>query len=86
MESWPTRDIQDGTSENEVNFIEETENPQMPQQSNPQMEQQSYWPAERALPHSSVSQLGSGLPSQTPPPSQILDPSESNTSATERPG
>ena len=86
MESWPTRDIQDGTSENEVNFIEETENPQMPQQSNPQMEQQSYWRAERALPHSSVSQLGSGLPWKTPPPSQILDPSESNISATERPG
>ena len=28
MEFWLTRDIQDGTSENEVNFIEETEDPQ----------------------------------------------------------
>lgn len=38
MEFWLTRDIEDGTSENEVNFIEETEAPhsQMQQHSEPE--------------------------------------------------
>ena len=48
-----------------------------------QMQQHSNWPTERTFPHSSVSQLGSSMPSQTPP--QILDPSNNNISASERP-
>ena len=62
-------------SENEVNFIEEIGDPHS------QMQQQFDWPTERAFPHSSVCQLGSGFPSQTPP--SQLDSSNSNISTSE---
>ena len=85
-ESWPTRNIKGGTSDNKdtggfdegfYDFIEETEDPLS------QVQPQTEWPA---LPHSSVSQLGSvsGSPSQIP--ASQLDPLNSCISATGRPG
>ena len=90
MESWPTRNIKGGTSENEDNggsdnelilgffndFLEESDDPS-------QMQPQTNWPA---LPHSSVSQLGSGSGSPSQIPASQLDPLNSCISASGRPG
>ena len=85
-ESWPTRNIKGGTSDNKdtggfdegfYDFIEETEDPLS------QVQPQTEWPA---LPHSSVSQLGSGSGSPSQIPASQLDPLNSCISPSGRPG
>ena len=90
LEYWPTRSMKGGTSENEDNggsdnelipgffndFLEESDDPS-------QMQPQTNWPA---LPHSSVSQLGSGSGSPSQIPASQLDPLNSCISASGRTG
>ena len=89
VESWPTRNIKGGTSENEDNggsdegFLDDFILEESDQDPLSQMQPQSNWPA---LPHSSVSQLGSssGLPSQILPAQ--LNPLNSSITTSRRPG
>ena len=90
---WNGKKLRQRTIEGFVDdFLDENEDPH----SQMQPVQYNWPPVERALPYSSMSQLGSGLPSQLDQssgsglPSQIspsqFDPSNSNISASEKQG